>query len=255
MAWVSELEGSELQTMFISQIYATERVQAGNDILANYGPSYCEQFVTWNCINDLTNELKPPIVIGELSTVMFSLASASVPRIVRGENLSTHLVARIDSPTIQRIRDIMCSTDTGASCARQETHRAERHSRGRDSPASMVTRRRREPDRPRFAKWLGRRSCKRDATASGLLSTNPICGRGLSRPSSKIRYRANESHFSSHGWSRLSIRASAGSAGTRLDTAVSRAMWCKKSVCSTEWTCSNGRGSSCHERRTGHIGP
>lgn len=167
--------------MFISQIYATERVQAGNEILVNYGPSYCEQFITWNCINDLTNEMKPPVVIGELSTVMFSLASASVPRTVRGETFSTHLVARIDSPTIQRIRDILCSTDTGANCARQEAHRAERHSRGRGSPASMMTRRRQEPDRPSFAKWLGRRSSKRDATASGLLSTNPICGRGLSR--------------------------------------------------------------------------
>ena len=46
MAWVSELEGSEFQTMFISQIYATERVQAGDEILVNYGQHYCEQLVT-----------------------------------------------------------------------------------------------------------------------------------------------------------------------------------------------------------------
>jgi len=43
MTWVSELEGSEFQTMFVSHIYATERVRAGNEMLVNYGPSFCEQ--------------------------------------------------------------------------------------------------------------------------------------------------------------------------------------------------------------------
>jgi hypothetical protein len=45
MAWLSELEGSEFQTMFISHIHATERVRAGKEILVNYGQSYCEQLV------------------------------------------------------------------------------------------------------------------------------------------------------------------------------------------------------------------
>jgi hypothetical protein len=45
MAWVSELEGSEFQTMFVSHIYATERVCAGDEILVNYGPTFCEQLV------------------------------------------------------------------------------------------------------------------------------------------------------------------------------------------------------------------
>jgi len=38
MAWVSELESTEFQTMFISHIYATE-------VLVNYGQSYCECFM------------------------------------------------------------------------------------------------------------------------------------------------------------------------------------------------------------------
>jgi hypothetical protein len=45
MAWMSELEGSEFQTMFITHIYATETVRAGKEILVNYGQSYCEQLV------------------------------------------------------------------------------------------------------------------------------------------------------------------------------------------------------------------
>jgi hypothetical protein len=38
MAWVSEVEveSSESQTMFISHIYATERLRAGNAMLVNY---------------------------------------------------------------------------------------------------------------------------------------------------------------------------------------------------------------------------
>ena len=46
MAWVSELEGSEFQTMFISHIYATERVRAGNEMLVNYASvsnSHCQR--------------------------------------------------------------------------------------------------------------------------------------------------------------------------------------------------------------------
>ena len=36
MAWVSELEGSEFQTMFISHVNATKKVSVGEELLANY---------------------------------------------------------------------------------------------------------------------------------------------------------------------------------------------------------------------------
>lgn len=39
MAWESEVESPESQTMFISHIYATGRVHAGKAILVYYGRS------------------------------------------------------------------------------------------------------------------------------------------------------------------------------------------------------------------------
>ena len=60
---------------------------------------------------------------------------------------STHLVARIDLPAIQRIRGILRLTDTGANHIRQKARRAQPHTRGHDygDPVALrdaITRRR-----------------------------------------------------------------------------------------------------------------
>lgn len=73
MCWVSELEGSEFQTMFISHIYAKRRLRAGDEILVNYGRNFCERFVLQKrvaCERELTNQSKNLTVTGELWTVI-----------------------------------------------------------------------------------------------------------------------------------------------------------------------------------------
>jgi len=41
MEWMSELDGSEFQSIFYSHVYATIRVTAGDEIRVNYGKTYC----------------------------------------------------------------------------------------------------------------------------------------------------------------------------------------------------------------------
>jgi hypothetical protein len=86
MAWVSELESTEFQTMFISHIYATEVLRAGREILVNYGQSYCEQFVCSTRKPILICQSKIPIGIGEPCTVAVELTPVSVPHMAGSGN-------------------------------------------------------------------------------------------------------------------------------------------------------------------------
>ena len=101
MAWVTELEGSECQTMFISHVYATESVRASNELLVNYGQSFCKQLVTLMRGHDLTRKLITPTVTGEhLSFTIPKLVPTSVLvlRITRSgslQNLTCALSVRM----------------------------------------------------------------------------------------------------------------------------------------------------------------
>ncbi|KAK1920751.1 hypothetical protein DB88DRAFT_502700 [Papiliotrema laurentii] len=139
MAWMSELEGSEFQTMFISHIHATERVRAGKEILVNYGQSYCEQLVRPMRLCTAQDRRQKSSGVRLRSKLAAALGSRDGV-VCDAEPSSPHVIARIDAPVIQYIQGIRRPAYIDTRDKRQDEKCAKHHSSSLNSGPSSPSR-------------------------------------------------------------------------------------------------------------------
>ncbi|KAK1920693.1 hypothetical protein DB88DRAFT_502407 [Papiliotrema laurentii] len=131
MAWMSELEGSEFQTMFISHIHATERVCAGEEILVNYGQSYFKNAAR-DCLCTAHNRRRKSSGVRLRSKLADALDRREGP-VCDPEPSSPHGIARIDAPVIQYIQGILPPAYTDTRDKQQDEQCAKHYSSGLNS--------------------------------------------------------------------------------------------------------------------------
>ncbi|KAK1920726.1 hypothetical protein DB88DRAFT_502541 [Papiliotrema laurentii] len=138
MAWMSELEGSEFQTMFISHIHAMERVRAGKEILVNYGQSYFNNAAR-DCLCTAHNGRRKPSGV-RLRSKLAGALDRRDGAVCDAEPSSPHVIARIDAPVIQYIQGILRPAYIDTRDKRQDEKCARHHSSSLNSGSSSPSR-------------------------------------------------------------------------------------------------------------------